>query len=214
MVDAAPNALILVNERGKIAFVNSYTEELFLYKRSEVIGQSIEMLIPARFKKNHSSYMGSFFSNPKSRMMGAGRELFAIKKDRTEFPVEIGLNPIVTVDGNLVLASIIDISERKKAEDLFRKVVESAPNAMILANDKGVIKLINSQTEKLFKYNRDELVGNKIEKLIPRESRASHPNRREEYSKNPEVRSMGAGKPFGNIGRKNGISLCNRYYRS
>ena len=203
MVDAAPNALILVNQQGKIAFVNSYTEKLFQYERSEIIGQSIEILIPSRFKKNHSSYMGSFFSNPNSRMMGVGRELFAIKKDKSEFPVEIGLNPIVTVDGNLVLASIIDISERKKAEDLFRKVVESAPNAMILVNDKGIIKFINSQTEKLFKYRRDELLGNRIEQLIPKESRANHPTYREEFSKNPEVRSMGAGRDLYGLDRDN-----------
>ncbi|MBQ4820298.1 PAS domain-containing sensor histidine kinase [Aquimarina sp. MMG016] len=201
MVDASPNALILVNEQGKIVYTNSFVEKLFQYERSEIIGQKIEILIPARFKGYHPGYMHSFFKNPQARMMGIGRDLFAIRKDKTEFPVEIGLNPIITVDGNLVLASVIDISERKKAEERFRLVVESAPSAMILVDKKGVIKLVNTQTEKLFRYHRDELLGQKIEILLPSEVRDNHPKYRKEFSKNPEIRSMGAGRDLYAIDR-------------
>ncbi len=201
MVDASPNALILVNEKGKIAYTNAFVEKLFQYERSEIIGQEIEILIPARFKSHHPGHFNSFFKNPKARMMGVGRELYAIKKDKTEFPVEIGLNPIVTVDGNLVLASIIDISERKKAEERFRLVVESASSAMILVDKKGVIRLVNTQTEKLFRYRREELLGQKIEILIPNEIRGNHPKYRKEFSKNPEVRSMGSGRDLYAIDR-------------
>ncbi len=203
MVDAAPNALILVNQEGKIAYVNSYVEKLFQYDRSEVIGQKIEVLIPTRYKGRHTEHLQGFFNNPEARMMGVGRELFALKKDKTEFPVEIGLNPIITVDGNLVLTSIIDITERKKAEERFRLVVESAPSAMILADKKGIIRLVNTQTEKLFKYRREEILGQKIEILIPDEIRGSHPKYRKEFSKNPEVRSMGAGRDLYAVDRDN-----------
>ncbi len=194
MVDASPNALVLVNQEGKIVYINAFSEKLFQYDRAEVIGQKIEILMPARFEKYHPGLVKSFFTNPQFRRMGEGRELFALKKDKTEFPVEIGLNPIVTVDGTLVLATIMDITERKKAEERFRLVVESAPSAMVLVDKKGVIKLVNSQTEKLFRYRREELLDQKIEMLLPKEIRGHHPKYRKEFSKNPEVRAMGAGR--------------------
>ncbi len=194
MVDASPNALILVNEAGKIAYANAYAEKLFQYNRAEIIGQKIEILMPARFERYHPGFVRSFFQTPQFRRMGEGRELFALKKDKTEFPVEIGLNPIVTINGNMVLASIIDITERKKAEQRFRLVVESAPSAMVLVNKKGIISLVNTQTEKLFGYRREELLGQKIEILIPSEIRSQHPKYRKEFSKNPETRAMGAGR--------------------
>jgi PAS domain S-box-containing protein len=126
--------------------------------------------------------------------MGAGRELFALRKDSSEFPIEIGLNPVVTVDGTLVLASIIDISERKKAEERFRLVVESAPNAMLLVNSSGNITLVNTQSEKLFGYTRSELIGSKLEMLIPQRFRTHHPSHRTQFFQKPEPRSMGAGR--------------------
>jgi PAS domain S-box-containing protein len=117
-----------------------------------------------------------------------------LRKDGTEFPIEIGLNPVVTVDGTLVLASIIDITERKKAEERFRLVVESAPNAMILVNHDGIITLVNKQTELLFGYQRTELVGNKLEMLIPQRFSGHHPGHRENFFLKPQTRSMGAGR--------------------
>jgi PAS domain S-box-containing protein len=131
IVESAPNAIVLVNKEGKIAYVNNQSEILFGYPRTELIGQMVEILIPERYHGHHASFRNAFFAEPVVRGMGVGRELYALRKDGTEFPIEIGLNPLVTVDGTLVLASIIDISERKKAEERFRLVVESAPNAMV-----------------------------------------------------------------------------------
>lgn len=126
--------------------------------------------------------------------MGGGRELFAIKKDGSEFPVEIGLNPLVTIDGTMVLAAIIDITERKKAEDQFRLVVESAPNAMVLVDQRGKIALINKQTESLFGYERQELIGQRVEVLIPDRFNERHPEFRRFFFAAPQTRSMGAGR--------------------
>ncbi|WP_299214057.1 PAS domain-containing sensor histidine kinase [uncultured Aquimarina sp.] len=201
MVDASPSALILVNDEGKIAYVNHYTEKLFQYSRSEIIGQKVEVLMPARFERYHPGFVQSFFQTPQFRRMGEGRELFALKKDKSEFPVEIGLNPIVTMNGNMVLASIIDISERKKAEERFRLVVESAPSAMVLVNKKGEIVLVNTQTEKLFGYHRGDLIGQKIELLIPDEIKKQHPKYRKEFNKNPQTRAMGASRDLFAINR-------------
>lgn len=194
IVESTPNAIVLVNKEGKIAYVNSQTEKLFGYTRSDLIGQTVEKLIPSRYAENHPGFRNMFFHAPEVRSMGAGRELFALRKDNTEFPIEIGLNPVVTVDGTLVLASIIDISERKKAEERFRLVVESAPNAMILVNHEGTISLVNTQTEKLFGYERKELIGQKLELLIPERFRQQHPGHRGAFFKKPQTRSMGAGR--------------------
>src|SRR5579859_3832373 len=167
IVEATPNAIILVNKEGRIGYANTQTEKLFGYDRTGLIGQEVEILIPERYHENHPQFRNMFFSSPKARPMGSGRELFAVRKNKTEFPIEIGLSPLVTIDGMMVLVSIIDISARKKAEESFRLVVESAPNAMILADKDGVIILINNQTEILFGYERKELIGNKLEIFLP-----------------------------------------------
>src|ERR1043165_6967492 len=190
IVESSPNAIVLVNKEGKIAYVNNQTEKLFGYTRSELIGKLVELLIPARYGEKHPAFRNMFFTSPTVRSMGAGRELFALRKDNSEFPIEIGLNPVVTVDGTLVLASIIDITERKKAEERFRLVVESAPNAMVLVNQDGIITLVNYETEKLFGYDRQELIGIKLEMLIPERFRHHHPGHRNMFFASPSVRSM------------------------
>lgn len=206
IVESSPNAIVLVNKEGKIAYINSQTEKLFGYTRAELIGQVVELLIPERYSAAHPGFRNMFFGSPTVRSMGAGRELFAIRKDKTEFPIEIGLNPLVTVDGTLVLASIIDITERKKAEERFRLVVESAPNAMVLVNATGLITLVNDQTEKLFGYKRDELIGKKLEILIPERFRGQHPDHRSNFFSDPQVRPMGAGRDLFAL-RKDGTEI-------
>lgn len=194
IVESSPNAIVLVNKEGKIVYINNQTEKLFGYSKSELIGCLVEQLIPERYHKNHPGFIDTYFNSPSERLMGAGRELFAVRKDGTEFPIEIGLNPIVTVEGILVLASIIDISERKRAEARFKLVVESAPNAMILVNHSGQIALVNNQTEKLFGYTRNELLGNKLEMLIPERFRHHHPDLRMKFFQQPQARPMGTGR--------------------
>lgn len=116
VVESAPNAMVLINKEGNITLVNSQTEKLFGFDRNEMMNQEIEMLIPHRFKKGHPGFRHLFFDKPEARAMGMGRDLFALRKDLTEFPVEIGLNPIETPEGPMVLAAIIDITERKIQE--------------------------------------------------------------------------------------------------
>ncbi|MDV6236935.1 PAS domain S-box protein [Leptospira ellisii] len=206
MVESTPNAILLVNRDGKIVYVNVQTERLFGYARNELIGQAVEELIPVRYRKKHPDFRNAFFQSPQVRPMGAGRDLFGLKKDGAEFPIEIGLNPVVTADGTLVLASIIDITERKKALERFRSVVESAPNAMVLVNREGTIALVNNQTERLFGYERNELIGNKLELLLPERFRNNHPNHRNHFFTSPTVRSMGAGRDLFAL-RKDGSEI-------
>ncbi|PYJ92401.1 MAG: histidine kinase, partial [Verrucomicrobia bacterium] len=116
VLDAAPNAMIMVDSAGVISFANARAETVFGYSLSELIGHPIETLVPERFRDRHPGYRKSFFSEPSSRAMGAGRDLFGRRKDGSEFPVEVGLNPIHTEQGLFVLASVIDITARKQAE--------------------------------------------------------------------------------------------------
>jgi PAS domain S-box-containing protein len=203
LVESAPNAMVLVNQAGKITLVNRQTEKLFGCDRKLLLNQEIEILIPDRFSKAHPEYRSGFLAIPKARNMGAGRDLFAKRGDGTEFPVEIGLTPIDGPHGTMILAVIIDITERKKAEERFRLVVESAPNAMVLINSDGKISLVNSQTEKLFGYTRNELIGLEVESLIPARFKIHHPDFRKMFFMKPQTRSMGAGRDLFAL-RKNG----------
>jgi PAS domain S-box-containing protein len=202
IVEAAPNAIVLVDSHGKIVLVNAQTEKLFGYTRKELVGQRIEILVPERFRKAHPGYRDSFFARPSVRSMGAGRDLFGLHKEGHEIPVEIGLNPIGG-GGSMVMASIIDISERKRAEERLRRVIESAPNAIILVNQSGRITLINAQTEKLFGYSRGELIGASVDILVPERYRSMHSGYRASFFASPSVRSMGVGRDLFGV-RKDG----------
>src|SRR6266513_740398 len=116
VLDAAPNAMIMVDSAGVINFANAPAATVFGYSLTELIGRHIETLIPERFRDRHAGYRKGFLSQPSSRAMGAGRDLFGRRKDGSEFPVEVGLNPIRTAQGLFVLASVIDITARKQAE--------------------------------------------------------------------------------------------------
>ena len=124
VVESAPNGMLMIDPQGTITMVNRQVESMFGYSRDEMLGQPVEMLIPERFRPNHPSHRAGYFSAPTSRAMGVGRELFGLRKDGTEFPVELGLNPIDTPNGQLALASIVDISLRKKTENALAKAAQ------------------------------------------------------------------------------------------
>src|SRR5271166_2583208 len=120
VVEAAPNAMVMIDRTGKIAMVNTQAERVFGYARVELVGQLVEMLVPERFRGHHPELRKTFFADPRPRPMGAGRDLYGLKKDGGEFPIEIGLNPIETDEGAMVLAAIVDITARKTAEQALR----------------------------------------------------------------------------------------------
>jgi len=193
-VESAPNAIIMVDRNGLIVLVNSQAEKYFGYRRDELLNQRIEILVPIRFADHHPDHRSDFLKDPHMRAMGVGQELFARRKDGSEFPVEIGLAPIEMRDGNYVMATIVDITERKQAEERFRLAVESAPNAIIMVDRHGKIFLANSQTEKYFGYDHHELIGTEVDQLVPMRFRTTHSDHRAGFLSNPQVRSMGVGR--------------------
>jgi PAS domain S-box-containing protein len=156
-VEASPNAMIMVGRKGAIVFVNAQGERLFGYASKELVGQTIERLVPERFRGKHADYRGAFFSDPQSRPMGAGRDLFGLRKNGTEVPIEIGLNPIETGEGKFVLASIIDITERKRMEaelrdlnaDLEKRVAERTTELIGAIEQREKLQQQLSQAQKM-----------------------------------------------------------------
>ncbi|HTQ03288.1 MAG TPA: ATP-binding protein [Polyangiaceae bacterium] len=117
LVESAPDAMVVLDPDGLVLVVNAQAEKLFGFARAELIGQAVEILVPERFRARHSGHRGHYFGDPRARPMGAGLELFARKRDGTEFAAEISLSPIATPAGTLVTAAIRDVSERKRNLD-------------------------------------------------------------------------------------------------
>jgi PAS domain S-box-containing protein len=193
LVDSAPDALILVGPDGGIRLVNRRAEELFGYERSELVGQPVDLLVPEHFRAAHAGHRRGYLTAPKRRPMGSELELFGRRRDGSEFPVEISLSPIAAPEGTLVAAAIRDVSLRKRAEQRFRALLESAPDAMVIVDREGRIVLVNAQTERLFGYPRAELLGDTVEKLVPKRLRGAHVVHRHGYMQEPKTRNMGSG---------------------
>jgi PAS domain S-box-containing protein len=194
VVESVPSGVVMMDGSGVIVLVNREVERLFGRARGELVGKPIEVLVPERFRDRHPAFRADFLANPQTRPMGAGRELHGLRGDGSEFPVEIGLNPIQTDEGLFVLASVVDISERRRAEARFRAVVESVPSGLVMIDRRGHIVLVNREIERLFGYSRAELIGQAIELLVPERLRSEHPAARDGFVANPQTRPMGAGR--------------------
>jgi PAS domain S-box-containing protein len=195
VLDSAHSAVVVMDSAGKITDWNKQAERLFGWSHSEVLGQSLSAtIIPPRYRDDHERGMRRYLETGEGPVLNRLIELNALRRDGTEFPAEISIS--VLKAGNVVTfcGFITDITERKRAEERFRSVVESSPNAIVLVNREGKITMVNVQTEKLFGYPRTELVDHPIEKLVPERFRAEHPGHRGGFFAHPSTRAMGAGR--------------------
>lgn len=205
-IDLAPAAIVVVDGHGRIVLVNRESEKLLGYTRNELVGSHIEQLVPQRFRQTHPQQRGSFLEAPEARPMGKGRDLFALRKDGAEVPVEIGLNPVTAANGLLVITSVFDLTERKRAEVRFRAVVESSPSGMLMVDGHGIIVLANREAGRTFGYEAEELVGQPVEILVPARFTGQHPCHRDSYLHDPEARPMGVGRELFGV-RKDGSEI-------
>ncbi len=192
--ERSPVAKIIVDKSGIIRVANENAEKLFGYERSELVGNSVEMLVPEEHRGSHPALLKKYASDPTPKLMGQGRDLYGVRRDRERIPIEVGLNP-VELDGEvLFMACVIDITERKRADEKFRAVVESAPNGILMIDSSGQIVLCNKQVEEIFGYDHGELIDRPIEMLVPDDFKAPHPNFVKSFFKAPETRTMGIGR--------------------
>ncbi len=148
IIDATPNGLVQVDQSGKIVLVNTQMEKLFGYTQAEMFGQPIEILLPERLRGAHPGHREGFMKSPQPRGMGAGSDLFGRRKDGSEFPVEIGLNPIETPEGPRVIASVIDITERKKLDQMKTEFISTVSHELRtpLTSINGALGLVCAGT--------------------------------------------------------------------
>ena len=132
VVEWAPSAMVMIDRNGIMVLVNAQTERMFDYGREALIGQSVEILVPERFRQQHQGFRNGYFGDPQPRPMGIGRDLAGCRADGSEFPIEIGLNPIPTEAGVMVLASIIDITERRRAQ---QRLEDALQEKTVLLNE-------------------------------------------------------------------------------
>ena len=175
LLEAAPDAMVVVNQSGEIVLLNVQAEKQFGYRRDELIGQKVKNIIPQGFAERLIADGTRTAAEALAQKIGTGIELTGRRKNGSEFPIEIMLSPLESTEGILVTAAIRDISVRKAAEKhlgqmegRYRGLLEAAPDAMVVVNQSGEIVLLNVQAEKQFGYHRDELVGQKVKNIIPR----------------------------------------------
>ena len=184
-IDSAPSGLLMIDATGRIVLVNREVERLFGYAREELLGQSVELVVPEASRHRHEADRAAFMAQPSVRAMGVGRDLFGRRKDGTEVPIEVGLTPLVTDEGLFVLSSIVDLTARRRAEERFRAAVESAPSGRVMVDGAGRIVLVNREVERLFGWTREELLGRPVEDLVPERSRRAHPGFRRGFHDAP-----------------------------
>lgn len=172
LLEAAPDAMVIVDDSGTIKLVNAQTEALFGYHRKELLDHPVELLIPQRFRAQHTQHRGGYTANRQVRPMGAGLELHGVRKDGTEFPVEISLSPLETEEGLLVSAAVRDVSDRKAAEARINELaalVESSQDAILAKTLDGYITYWNAAAQRLYGYTAEEAIGRHVSLLAPSE---------------------------------------------
>src|SRR5262249_2100491 len=171
-LESAPRGMLMVNPQGRIVLVNALTETMFGHGRAELLGQPAELLVPERFRAGHAACCADFLASPTTRVMGDWREVCGRHRDGSELPLEVRLTPIGMAEGRFVLSAIVDITERKRAEEMRARlaaIVESSEDAILSKDLDGIILTWNRGAERMYGYPAAEVVGRPFSLLVPPE---------------------------------------------
>ncbi len=193
LLRATTDAIIVVDAEGRIVFVNDQAERIFGYTSHELYLQSVETLLPESSRARHRQYRQHYSGAPHSRPLVSGLSLRGLRKNGEIFDAEIALTPIEDGSETLVAGTIRDVSSGSSSELYFKHLLEAAPDAMIIVDGDGRIAIANGQAVVMFGYDRDQLIGQPIEILLPVSLRDRHVNHRHVYLADPRVRPMGSG---------------------
>ena len=170
LLEGAPDAIVVTRRDGRMVVVNNQTERMFGYHREELLGKKVEVLMAQRVRRRHVKNRAAFLKHPSIRTMGSDLELYGLRKDGTEFPVDVSLSQVETAGGMLVSSHIRDITERKRTEELalhLASIVEASDDAIFASSLDGRVVSWNSGAERLYGYKAEEVVGRPVAMLVP-----------------------------------------------
>jgi PAS domain S-box-containing protein len=200
LLESASQGIVVIDDAGRIVLVNARLAAMFGYAGQELLGQPLELLVPAELRVAHVAHRTRYAADPHVRSMGVGLDLTGQRKDGRRFPIEISLSYTHTAKGLLSVGFVSDIGERKAAEEALRRsetqaraVLEAASQGILIVDEQGTIVSVNRQTEVMFGYPRERLVGARVEALLPERLRERHVAHRATYFLDPHVRPMGRG---------------------
>lgn len=198
LLESAADAMLITDSSGRIVLANTPAEALFGYTRAELLALSVESLIPPRFRATHATQRQNYTAHPDSRVMGGGLELYGLRKDGSEFATDVGLSPL---EDGYVLATVHDISRRKRAEDALDEqrarlaaIVETAVDAIITIDERGTIDSFNPAAERLFGYAPADVLGKNVSQLMPSPYHEQHDGYLAHYLTTGEKRVIGMGR--------------------
>ncbi len=207
IIESSLSAIVIMDSYGIITDWNHQAEKMFGWSRSEAIGQRLQdLVIPPRFRNAHQKGLQHFLNTGIGPLLNQVIEHIGIRRDGSEFPVELSISPLKLGNAYIFSGFIHDITNRRRLEHRFRQAVESAPNAIVMVNESGMIEMVNSQTETSFGYLRAELVGQPVEMLVPERFRSAHIGFRQAYLAAPVSRPMGIGRDLYGL-RKDGTEF-------
>lgn len=201
LLESATDAMIIIGTEGRIIVANPTIEQLFGYPRQGLIGKSMEILLPERFRKTHHFQLGDYFAQPQARAMGAGKELLGLRQDGSEFPIDVSLSPLKTEQGLLVMATIHDITRRKQAEEALREsesrmraIFDTAVDGIVTIDERGTIERFNPAAERMFGYTEAEVTGKNVSMLMPSPYHEAHDGYLAHYLQTGEKKIIGSGR--------------------